>query len=138
MPGRSFRLPIRLIASIYVLAVAVLATLGFTVGSAAIILVTAFLTLPSSIVAVPGYYIAYGLLAQVPGANPSHSRGSASCDSHGVCDAVTTGDPASWFTLTTDVIGASALIAAGVLNLVLLRRVVASRRIRAEVRRPRT
>lgn len=132
MPGGSVRLPIRPIASMYVLAVAVSATLGFAVGSTAIIIVTAFLTLPSSIVAFPGYYIAYGLLAQVPGANPSHGSGSASCDANGVCDEVTTGDPASWFTLTTGVIGASALIAAGVLNLVLLQRVVAARRIRAE------
>ena len=138
MPGGSVRLPIRLMGSIYVLAVAVLATLGFAVGSAATILVTAFLTLPSSIVAVPGYYVAYGLLAQVSGANPSHSRGSASCDSNGVCHAVTTGDPASWFTLTTDVIGASVLIAAGVLNLVLILRVVAPRRIRAAGPRPLT
>jgi len=31
--------------------------------------------LPSSIVAVPGHYLVYGMLAQIPGANPSSGTG---------------------------------------------------------------
>ena len=138
MPGGSVGLPIRLIAAIYVLAVAVLATLGFTVGSAAIILLAAFVTLPSSVVAVPGYYTVYGLLTQVAGANLSQSTEAGSCDSNGVCHAATTGDSASWFTFATDVIGALALIAAGVLNVVLLQRMIAARRARAARTQPGT
>ena len=57
----------------YLAAVAGLATAGFVSGSPAPIVLAAVLALPASIVAVPCYYLVYGLLALVTGANPSSS-----------------------------------------------------------------
>ena len=114
--------------SAYVLAVATIATLGFTTESTASILIAVLLALPTGAPALIGYYIAYGLLAQVPGANPSSSSGSAGCSADGVCHESSTGDAALWFTHTTDLLGILALTAAAVLNLVFLRILVAKRR----------
>jgi hypothetical protein len=108
--------------SAYVLTVAVIATCGFAgPGSTAAILTAAALALPTSIVAVPGFYMAYGLLAQFPGANPSSSTSFGGCSPEGDCYEHTTGDVAPWFVVTTDVIGVLALTAAALLNVVLLR-----------------
>jgi hypothetical protein len=134
LAGSSLRSAIRLVAITYVVAVAAVASLGFTAGSAALILLAAFVTLPSSVVALPTYYIVYGLLGQLPGANPSHSTGSGSCAPNGVCHTATTGDPAWWFTFATDVIGIVLLTAVAVVNVVLLQRLVAARRHRAAAR----
>jgi hypothetical protein len=112
----------------YVLTVAVVSTFGFTTESTAAILLAAFLALPSSVPAVIGYYIAYGLLAQIPGANPSSSTGSGSCSADGDCQTSTTGDAALWFTITTDVVGVLALTGAALLNVVVLRSLIAGRR----------
>jgi hypothetical protein len=80
-------------ASIYTLLVAVTAAVGFTTQSASTILIAAGLALPASTLAVPGYYIMFGLLALVPGANPSNSSGSASCTNGGEChESVTLGN----------------------------------------------
>ena len=114
--------------SIYVLVVAVLGIAGFTAASAPIILLAAFLSLPSSVLAVPGYYLAYGLLALVPGANPSSNTGSGSCTPNGDCTTSTTGDLATWFAVTTEVIGVLALIAAALANVAILRLLKARRR----------
>ena len=57
----------------YLAAVAGLATAGFVSGSPAPIVLAAVLALPASIVAVPCYYLVYGLLALVTDANPIHS-----------------------------------------------------------------
>lgn len=104
------------------LVVAVLAAWGFVgSGSTAAILAAAVLALPVGILAVPGFYLAYGLLAQVPGADPSSATGSGGCSPSGDCYATTTGDPAQWFVITTDAIGVLALTAAALLNVVLLR-----------------
>ena len=106
----------------YVLAVALLATYGFAgAGSTAAILTAAALALPTSVVAVPGFYLAYGLLAQVPGANPSSGTSFGGCSPEGDCYEHTTGDLAPWFAVTTDVLGVLALTAAALLNVVLLR-----------------
>ena len=122
----------RLFATLYVLGVAATATVGFTIDSTATILIAAFLALPSSVLAVPGYYLAYGVLALVPGANPSSSTGSASCSPDGSCQEISTGEPAAWFPIATDTLGILALIAAAVLNVVLVRAVMArSRQSRA-------
>jgi hypothetical protein len=129
-PGRMLRPT--LVESAYTLTVAVVATLGFATESTSAILLAAFLALPSSAIAVPAYYVVYGLLAQVPGANPSSSTGSASCAPNGDCQASSTGDPAGWFTLATEVVGILALTAAALLNVVVLRSLIAARRARLQ------
>lgn len=108
--------------SLYVLMVGVLGIAGFTAGSASVILFTAFLSLPSSVLAVPAYYVAYGLLGMVPGANGSSSTGSGSCTPNGDCVTSTTGELAPWFAMTSDSIGIVALVAAALVNVTLLRR----------------
>jgi hypothetical protein len=116
----------------YVLAVAGIAVWGFAAESTAAILAAVLLALPTGLPALVGYYLAYGLLAQVPGANPSSGSGSASCAAGALCQETTTGDLAPWFALTTDVIGVLALTAAAAVNLVLLRVVVSRRRARTQ------
>ncbi len=113
----------------YLAAVAGLATVGFVSGSPGPIVLAAVLALPASIVAVPCYYVVYGLLALVTGANPSSSSGSGSgsASAGGTSTTVTTGDTATWFAVTTHVLGVLALVAAAALN-VLLVQVVLSRR----------
>jgi len=106
----------------YVVVIALLATAGFVGHSPWPILFAALLTLPASVVALPGYYIAYGLLALVPGANPSSNSGSESVLPDGtVISSVVTGEPAAWFTITTTGLGILALTFAAFLNVLLLR-----------------
>ena len=121
---------------IYVLGVAAVSTLGFTTGSTPTILLAALLALPLSAVAVPAFYVVYGLLALVPGANPSSSTGSASCAPDGDCHVSTTGDPAAWFTLATEAVGILALTAAALLNAVVLQNLIAARRMRMPTQPP--
>ena len=105
------------ISSAYVLTVAAVATVGFVAESTAVILLAALLSLPVSVIALPGYYVAYGLLTLVPGANPSTSSGAGACNANGVdCDWSSTGDPASWFQVATSVLGVIALTCAAMLN----------------------
>lgn len=116
------RLGLRLAGGGYVVGVGVLAGWGFFITrSPAPILIAALLTLPASVIAVPAYYMAYGFLAQVPGANPSHSSGSRSCTSDGICHSSTTGDPAAWFIATTEILGTLALVAAAACNVLAVR-----------------
>jgi hypothetical protein len=110
----------RLVAVAYVVVVAAVATVGFTTESTAMILLAGLLALPTSVPAVIGYYVVYGLLAQVPGANPDSSSGSMSCSSAGDCQGSSTGDLAPWFAVTTEVVGILALTAAALLNVVLV------------------
>jgi len=114
------------------LGVAAVSAVGFATGSTSTILVAALLALPSSVIAVPAYYVFYGLLAQVPGANPSASTGSSSCAPEGDCQASTSGDPAAWFTLATEAVGILALTAAALLNALVLRNLIAARRARLQ------
>jgi hypothetical protein len=111
----------------YLLAVAGLATWGFTTGSTVAILVTVLLALPAGPAALVGYYVAYGVLALVPGANPDTNSGSATCSPNGDCQVSTTGDLATWFAISTDVIAVLLLTAAAVGNVVLLRLVTTRR-----------
>jgi hypothetical protein len=114
----------------YLAAVAGLATAGFVQGSPGPIVLAAALALPASIVAVPCYYLVYGLLALVTGANPSSSSGSGSSSSAGPGDTsttVTTDDMATWFALTTHVLGVLALTVAAAVNVLLVRAVVSRR-----------
>jgi len=114
---------------IYVAAVALVAAVGFIEQSPWPIVVAALLALPASIVTLPCYYLAYGLLALIPGANPSSNSGSSSSDAYGnTLATVTAGTPAAWFTLATHVLGILALTAAALLNVLLLRALAARRR----------
>lgn len=116
-----------LLGSAYVLGVAVIAAAGFLADSTPTILLAALLSLPASVIALPGYYLAYGLLALVPGANPSVSTGSGSCTVDGVCTSSTTGDLAAWFLITTNVLGVLAFTIAAILNVLALRLLTARR-----------
>lgn len=119
----------RVLAAAYVLSVAPLATVGFATGSPAPILVAALLCLPTSVPAGIGFYVVVGLLGQLPGANPDSSSGSTACSPDGICTSTSTGDAATWFLVSSDVLGVTALVAAAVLNLLLVR-AAASRRAR--------
>ena len=115
----------------YLAAVAALATVGFVQGSPGPIVLAAVLALPASIVAVPCYYLVYGLLALVTGANPSSSSGSGSGSSataDGASTTVTGDDTATWFAVTTHVLGVLALVAAAALNVLLVQAVLSRRR----------
>jgi hypothetical protein len=115
-------------SSAYVLGVAAIAGAGFAQDLTWPILLAAALTLPTSIAAVPGYYLSYGLLGLVPGANPSSVTGSASSGPSGTTFSETGG--AAWFTVTTDVLGVLALTVAAVLNVLLLRALITRRELR--------
>ena len=112
----------------YLAAVGGLATAGFVQDSPGPIVLAAVLALPSSIVAVPCYYLVYGLLALVTGANPSSSSGSGSSAADGSSTTVTTDDTATWFAVTTHVLGVLALVAAAALNVLLVQAVLSRRR----------
>ena len=120
----------RVVAAAYVVVVATIATVGFTTGSTAAILLAAALSLPASVPAMIGFYLVYGLLAQVPGANPDSSSGSMSCTAAGECSGSSSGDLATWFVVATDVVGILALTVAAVLNVLLVRMVWRGRRVR--------
>jgi hypothetical protein len=122
------------VATGYVLAVAAAATVGFVTGSPVPILLAAAATLPASLLSMPLFYLAYGLLALVPGANPSSSSGSGSGTVDGVVTSHTTGDPAAWFTVTTHVAGVLLLAAGAVADVVLVRALAAGRRRRGSPR----
>jgi hypothetical protein len=128
IPGvPSVRLTVR--SSLYVVAVAVIAAVGFTERSAWPILFAALLAVPASFVAVPCYYLVYGFLALIPGANPSSNSGSATFAPDGrMLTTVSTGMPAAWFKLTTLVLGILALTVAAFVNVLLLRALAARRR----------
>jgi uncharacterized membrane protein YhfC len=114
---------------VYVVAVALVATVGFTQESPWPILFAALLALPASIVAVPSYYVVYGVLALIPGANPSSNTGFETVDADGrTITSVITGTPAAWFTITTHVLGILALTVAALLNVLVLRAITARRR----------
>lgn len=119
--------------SAYLLVVAAIATWGFAAGSTTLIVLAVVVALPTSVPALIGFYVAYGLLAQLPGANPSSSSGGSACSSSGVCrgSGSVTGDAATWFLLTTDVIGVLALTVAALGNVAILRSIRTARRARA-------
>lgn len=114
----------------YLAAVGGLATTGFVAGSPVPIVLAALLALPASILAVPCYYLVYGLLALVTGANPSSSSGSGSGSSSagGTGTTVTTDDTATWFAVTTHVLGVLALVVAAAVDVLLVHAVLSRRR----------
>ena len=116
---------------IYVVAVTLLAAVGFGGESPWPILLAAVIALPASIVALPSYYVVYGVLALIPGANPSSGSGALTSTADGrILTSVITGTPAGWFTITTQVLGILALSLAAVVNVLLLRALAARRRAR--------
>jgi hypothetical protein len=119
-----------LLESAYVLSVAAVAAWGFIAGTTAVILTAVALSLPTGLPALVGYYMVYGLLAQVPGANPSTFTGSFSCSPDGSCEGSTTGDLAPWFADTTVAVGVIALTAAALVNVAVLRFVTSKLRAR--------
>jgi len=131
-PGRRPGLRRWLAEAAYVLCVAAVAAWGFYTDSTATILLAVLLALPMGGPALVGYYMAYGLLSQVAGANPDVARSGSSCISDEPCYASTTGEPAEWFLHTMDVTGVLALAGAAVLNVVLLRMLAARRRNRTQ------
>jgi hypothetical protein len=120
--------PGRTAGAAYVLVVAAIAAVGFSTESTSAILLAGLLALPASVPAVMAYYVVYGLLAQLPGANPDSGSGSASCTPSGECHGSSTGDLATWFAIVTDVAGILALTVAAVLNVVFVRMLWRSRR----------
>jgi hypothetical protein len=121
-------------SSVYVVVVALIAAVGFTVQSPWPVLLAALLAVPSSIVALPLDYLAYGFLTLIPGANPSSNSGSATFAPDGrMLTSVSTGMPAAWFTITTLVLGILTLTVAAFVNVLLLRALAARRRSRGAV-----
>jgi hypothetical protein len=118
--------------SAYVGTVAATAAAGFVADSTALILIAALVALPASVLAMPGYYVAYGLVALVPGANPSSSSGYQSCSPDGTCHGSVEGELAAWFAITADALGIVALTGAALVNVVGLRAVIARRQRRGD------
>lgn len=116
------------VALAYLAVVAVLATVGFVLGEAWLVLTAVVLTLPASVATVPAYYLGYGLLALVPGANPDHSAGSGTVSPDGhVVSGVTSGDLATWFSVVSHALGIAALLVAALANVLLVRWLAARR-----------
>jgi hypothetical protein len=118
----------------YVLCVGAVAAWGFYTDTTATILFAVLLAMPAGGPALVGYYMAYGLLAGVSGANPDVASSGGRCTASGGCESFSTGEPAEWFLHTMDLVGALALTAAAVLNVVLLRMLNAMFRKRKESR----
>ena len=114
----------------YVLGVAAVAAWGFYTDTTATILLAVLLALPAGGPALVGYYMAYGMLSQVAGANPDVARSGGRCTPSGGCESITMGEPAEWFLHTMDLVGVLALTTAAVLNVVVLRKLNAMRRNR--------
>lgn len=112
----------------YVMAVTVLAAAGFASGQALLIGIAALVTLPASIAAVPAIYLAAGLLALVPGANPSHTSSSSYVSPQGAEVVRESGAPAVWYLTSIDVAGVVLLAVAAVANVLLLDLVLRWRR----------
>lgn len=125
---------LRWAAAAYVLVVAATAAVGFVHESTPTILLAAALSLPASLVALPAYYLAYGVLAAATHATRSTASGATTCTAAGECTSSTSGDPATWFQLTTDALGIFALAGAAVLTARVIIAVVERHRRRAAVK----
>ncbi len=100
----------------YVALVAALVAMGMVLQTPAPFIVAALLTLPSSIAAVPLYYVLYGVTALIPGANPSSSSGEGGSTPGGGSVSVVTGEPALWFTVSMGVLAVIVMAAAAYAN----------------------
>lgn len=93
----------------YLLTTAVLATCGVLEQTPGPLLWAIGLSLPTSVLTTVGYYLAYGFLALVPGANPP------------------SGELATWFAVTTGLLAVLQVVVAGAGNVVLLRLLIRGR-----------
>ena len=119
-------------STLYVIATGLLASVGFALANPWPILLATLITLPSSIIALPAYYLAYGLLSQLSGANPSTSSGSGSVSSDGaVTSTISIAMPAEWLTTLTPILGVGAIVAAAIANVFITRTLAAQRKRRA-------
>lgn len=128
--------PVLLLALLYVAGVGVLATMGFASETTPLILFAAAVALPASLVAVPAYYLAYGLASMASGAT-SQSVGTGSCTATGECSysGSVSGLPV-WFADMTHTLGIVALVWAAVMNVVLVRLLFAARARRPKPQQP--
>ena len=125
LPAPSVRPTLR--SSAYVVAIVLMATAGIIEQSPWPVLLAGLLTVPACFAAVPCYYIVYGVLAQIPGANPSSSTGYEYQSAPGAkIVSVMTGAQATWFVITAQALGILAFAVAAILNVLLLR-AIASR-----------
>ncbi|MEO9151804.1 MAG: hypothetical protein ABI243_05335 [Lapillicoccus sp.] len=113
--------------SLYVVVVAVIAAVGFVGHTPLPIIGAAVLAAPASAGLVPCYYLAYGLLAQVPGANPATSSGHGTVMPDGTRVDVVDGAQAVWFVVTTQTLGIVTLALAACLNVVILRAIASGK-----------
>ncbi len=131
MPGRSKRPDVLKCPSLssvgYVLVVTVLAAVGFLGHNPVPIIAASALALPCSPALVAGYYLLYGLLAQIPGANPNTNSGSGTTLPDGSVVSTTVGEQATWFAVTTPILGILALTLAAYLNVVIVGSIRAGR-----------
>jgi hypothetical protein len=103
-------------AQLYIAGVVLITLVGVVLQSPVPLVAAAVLTLPASLAAIPAYYVAYGLTALVPGANPSSSSGEGSSSARGEVTSTVTGLPAAWFTISMAVLLVVLLAGAAVLN----------------------
>ncbi len=111
----------------YVVAVAVTAATGMLTRTPWLVLFAVVVSLPFGLVAIVGYYVGYGLLALVPGANPSFSSGSGTVGPDGATVWSSTGGQAGWFVVLTGALAITLISVAACANVVLLRAVVRNR-----------
>jgi hypothetical protein len=127
-----------LTSRLYVAAVTVMAAVGFVAETPVPILLAALLTLPASLVALPSYYLTYGLLAWITGANSETSSGYGGGSADGsVTWSVVMGGPPAWLTLTSGLLGVLALTAAAVTNAAVLQAIRERRQVQSQDERSR-
>jgi hypothetical protein len=110
--------------------VAALVTAGVLLQSPGPFLLALLLTLPSSLVALPVYYLLYGLVAMIPGANPASSSGKGLSTPDGTTVTVVSGEPALWFTVAMAVLAVLVVAGAAWLNAIGLKAILSRRRSR--------
>jgi hypothetical protein len=104
-----------------VITVAALVAAGMLLQSPGLFVVAAVMTIPSSIAAVPTYYVLYGITALIPGANPSSGSGKGVSTPGGGTVSVVTGEPALWFTVSMGVLAVVVMALAAYANALALK-----------------
>jgi hypothetical protein len=90
-----------------------------------------------SLVAIPGYYVAYGLLASMSGANSSGSSGYGGGSADGTVTWSVTELAPAWFTFSTGLLRVLFLAAAAIANVAVLGDVRARARSHSQDERSR-
>jgi hypothetical protein len=113
----------------YVVVVLMVAAAGFGSGTPWLILLSIGLALPAGLAALVAYYLAYGLLALVPGANASTSSGSGGVSADGtVVSSTSSSDLATWFAVLTPVLAVLLVAVAAWVNVLGYRSFMKTRR----------